>query len=62
MAMPHLGAFVPSRYFAIIYVPVYSSGNRALDWIRVAGAMGVEGARAETLEKAGRSPRNEQPA
>jgi len=28
-----------------------SSGNPALDWIRLAGAMGVEGARAETLEK-----------
>jgi hypothetical protein len=23
--MPHLGAFVPSNYFAFIYVPVYSS-------------------------------------
>jgi len=22
--MPHLGAFVPSNYFAFIYVPVYS--------------------------------------
>jgi len=26
--MPHLGAFVPSNYFAFIYVPVYK--NRAL--------------------------------
>jgi len=25
MAMSHLGAFVPSRYFAFIYVRVYSS-------------------------------------
>jgi hypothetical protein len=22
--MPHLGAFVPSNYFAFIYVPVYN--------------------------------------
>ena len=25
--MPHLGAFVPSNYFAFIYVPVYSVGR-----------------------------------
>ncbi len=25
--MPHLGAFVPSNYFAFIYVPVYSTAE-----------------------------------
>ena len=25
--MPHLGAFVPSNYFAFIYVPAYSCGG-----------------------------------
>jgi len=26
--MPHLGAFVPSSYFAFIYVPAYSAGKQ----------------------------------
>jgi hypothetical protein len=28
MAMPHLGAFVPSRYFAFIYVRVYRNSPK----------------------------------
>src|ERR1700736_6299446 len=31
--MPHLGAFVPSNYFAFIYVPVYSSPCSAIGCI-----------------------------
>ena len=29
--MPHLGAFVPSNYFAFIYVPVYSKAGVQCD-------------------------------
>jgi len=29
--MPHLGAFVPSNYFAFIYVPVYSFKSADVD-------------------------------
>jgi hypothetical protein len=31
--MPHLGAFVPSNYFAFIYFPVYSDNSHSFNLI-----------------------------
>jgi len=39
--MPHLGAFVPSNYFAFIYVPVYKFRFGAFAPNRPLDAMGI---------------------